>query len=467
MLRGDYPAPDYGEYNTEQFTIRLFYGGCFLTKDGNTVYEGGKVDYIDNCYASYFSTFTLDRVMNVMKIPLPMGYSYKRSRLNLNHGLMRLATDQHVAEMLEDIGPTRTIDMYLIPPHVPKPESKKRKGVVITNLEDGTVLEPLNTGQLDGATEAVNLSSDEEMSSKKIDEDWDFNWMGTPECHVVITELDKETEVQHDKCDIRTTVEQDVNIATEFEPSGVEPEVDETNLTTGVQHGHASPGQYHENIDFNWDEPIFNESDEGDYNADKPLVDQSDHIDFTGEEPVLGMVGEEQPTEHLVHEATEQPDQQATNHIDCNWDEPAVENVHSDYGLSDELESLNSDEDTDEPCRRVREPIFNTKTDMSDPRFALGMIFETVQVLRAALVEYSIKNGRPLHYVKNDTTRVRMRCKHPCPWEIYAAVQEDKLTFKVNKLVDNHTCAVVSKNRWATSSYLSKKFEGGFRSNPE
>ncbi|KAL2558343.1 hypothetical protein Fot_03082 [Forsythia ovata] len=93
MLRGDYPAPDYGEYNTEQFTVRLFYGGCFLTKDGNTLYEWDKVDYIDNYYASYFSTFTLDRVMNVMKIPLPMGYAYKRSRLNLNHRLMRLAID--------------------------------------------------------------------------------------------------------------------------------------------------------------------------------------------------------------------------------------------------------------------------------------------------------------------------------------------------------------------------------------
>ncbi|KAL2515997.1 hypothetical protein Fot_29968 [Forsythia ovata] len=272
--------------------------------DGNTLYERGKVDYIDNCYASYFSTFTLDRVMNVMKISLPMGYAYKRSRLNLNHGLMRLATDQHVAEMLEDIGPMRTVDIYLIPP--------KRKGVAITDLEDGTILEPLNTNRLDGATKAVDISSEEETSSKKIDEDWDFNWMGTPECHVVITELDDETEVQHDKCDIRSNVEQDVNIAMEDETkrvqdqttydvtTGVEPEVDKTNVTTGVQDD-ASPGQYHENIDFNWDEPIFNESDEGDYHADEPLVDQLDHIDFNWEEHVLGMVGEEQPTEQPVH----------------------------------------------------------------------------------------------------------------------------------------------------------------------
>ncbi|KAL2551803.1 Uncharacterized protein Fot_05422 [Forsythia ovata] len=188
MLRGDYHAPDYGEYNTEQFTIRLFYGGCFLTKDGNTLYEGGKVDYIDNCYASYFSTFTLDRVMNVMKIPLPMGDAYKRSRLNLNHGLMRLATDQHVAGdarrywTYEDMLPHYLPWNYSIPidQHVPEPESKKRNGVVITDLEDGTVLEPLNTSRSDGATEVVDIISEEEMSSEKIDEDWDFNWMGTP-----------------------------------------------------------------------------------------------------------------------------------------------------------------------------------------------------------------------------------------------------------------------------------------------
>ncbi|KAL2550307.1 hypothetical protein Fot_11837 [Forsythia ovata] len=124
MVCGDFPAPDYG-------------------KNGNTLYEWSKVDYIDNYYTSYFSTFTLDRVMNVMKIPLPMGYAYKRNRLNLTHGLTRLAIDQHVAEMLQDIGPTMTVNMYLIPPvlphylpwdysilidqHIPEPKSKKRK----------------------------------------------------------------------------------------------------------------------------------------------------------------------------------------------------------------------------------------------------------------------------------------------------------------------------------------------------
>ncbi|KAL2505226.1 hypothetical protein Adt_20847 [Abeliophyllum distichum] len=141
---------------------------------------------------------------------------------------MRLATDQHVAEILQDIGPTRTVDMYLIPlvlphylpcdysilidQHVPEPKSKKRIGVVITDLEDGTFLKPLNTSQLDGANEAVDISSKEEMSLEKTDEYWDFNWMGTPECHVVITELDDEIEVQHDKGDKCSNVEQDVYI---------------------------------------------------------------------------------------------------------------------------------------------------------------------------------------------------------------------------------------------------------------
>ncbi|KAL2488202.1 hypothetical protein Fot_41494 [Forsythia ovata] len=101
------------------------------------------------------------------------------------------------------------------------------------------------------------------MSSEKTDEDWDFNWMGTHECHVVITELDDETKVQHDNCDIRGNVEQDVNVDIEDETkkvqdqttcdvtTGVEPEVDQTNVTTGVQDEHASLGKYRENIDFN------------------------------------------------------------------------------------------------------------------------------------------------------------------------------------------------------------------------
>ncbi|KAL2515911.1 Uncharacterized protein Fot_29882 [Forsythia ovata] len=148
---------------------------------------------------------------------------------------------------------------------------------------------------------------------------------------------------------------------------------DETNVTTRVQDEHASPGQYHENIDFKWDEPIFNESDEGDYHVDEPLVDQSDHIDFNWEEPVLGMVGEEQPIEQPVHQATEL--------IECNWDEPAVDNVYFDYGLSDELKSLNNDEDADEPRRRVRKPIFNAKTAIGDPRFALGKFLKPFEFI--------------------------------------------------------------------------------------
>ncbi|KAL2486131.1 Uncharacterized protein Adt_30887 [Abeliophyllum distichum] len=147
----------------------------------------------------------LDRVMNVMKIPLPMGYAYRRSRLNLTHKLMRLATDQHVAEMLEDIGPTKTVDMYLIPQvlpnylpwdysippdqHIPEPDTQKRKRVMITDLEDGTVLEPLNPSQLESATEVEDIYSEQEMFSGETGEDWNFNWMSTLECHVVIIEL--------------------------------------------------------------------------------------------------------------------------------------------------------------------------------------------------------------------------------------------------------------------------------------
>ncbi|KAL2529226.1 hypothetical protein Fot_21827 [Forsythia ovata] len=153
------------------------------------------------------------------------------------------------------------------------------------------------------------------MSSGETDKDWDFNWMGTPECNVVITKLDDEQEVQqHDNCDIHSNVERDVNIDMEDE-------------TTRHCNEHAAPEIV--TVDFNWDEPIVNESDEGDFNWDEPIVDLSYHTNFNWEEPVVSTVGKEQATEQTLH--------QATDHIEYNWDEPAVDNVHSDYDLSDEL----------------------------------------------------------------------------------------------------------------------------------
>ncbi|KAL2469879.1 Uncharacterized protein Adt_38015 [Abeliophyllum distichum] len=80
--------------------------------------------------------------------------------------------------------------------HITESDTQKRKGVVITDLEDRIVLEPLNSGQLDSATEVEEKYFEEEMSLKKTDKDWDFNWIGTPECNVVITDLDEEQEVQ-------------------------------------------------------------------------------------------------------------------------------------------------------------------------------------------------------------------------------------------------------------------------------
>ncbi|KAL2494359.1 hypothetical protein Fot_38116 [Forsythia ovata] len=204
-----------------------------------------------------------------------MGYAYRRSRLNLTHGLMRLnlthglmrlTIDQHMKKMLQDIGHTWTIEMYLIPSVVPHyvqwdyPIPRKR--VVIIVYENWIVLEPLDPSQLDGAFENEEIYSGKELSSgEKIDQDWYFKWVSTLECHVVIIELDEEQELQQNEKDRHVTTFDD-------------------------------------------------------------------------------------------EQGTEQPVNQAPDHIDSNWDEPEVDNVYSDQGLSYEMESININDDANEPRRR-------------------------------------------------------------------------------------------------------------------
>ena len=61
-----------------------------------------------------------------------------------------------------------------------------------------------------------------------------------------------------------------------------------------------------------------------------------------------------------------------------------------------------------------------TQEDLSNPAFNVGMVFESVEILRKGITEYSLKNRVNIKMPRKDQRRIRAHCADGCPWSLYA-----------------------------------------------
>jgi hypothetical protein len=94
---------------------------------------------------------------------------------------------------------------------------------------------------------------------------------------------------------------------------------------------------------------------------------------------------------------------------DRNWDE-----LLSDEGL---LELPDSDEEG-QVGRNLK--TFRPE-DMQNPIFKIGMKFASVEFLRMAIIEYSIKQWVEIKMPNNDRTKIKAHCDVGCPWYLFAS----------------------------------------------
>jgi hypothetical protein len=59
--------------------------------------------------------------------------------------------------------------------------------------------------------------------------------------------------------------------------------------------------------------------------------------------------------------------------------------------------------------------------DMRNRSFSVGLVFPSVQSVKAAITEYSIKNIVEIKLPMNDQRRVRAHCAEGCPWNLYVS----------------------------------------------
>ncbi|KAL2501776.1 uncharacterized protein Fot_35624 [Forsythia ovata] len=116
-LKGHSLTPVYGE-NSKHFTIAWHYGNIFFLKPNNLKYEHGKVNYMDFVDVDDFSELTADRVARFIKYlgyKILIGVLYRRDRMFLLNGLVRIKTIEDVKVMSSGIGSSKLVEVYLVP----------------------------------------------------------------------------------------------------------------------------------------------------------------------------------------------------------------------------------------------------------------------------------------------------------------------------------------------------------------
>ncbi|KAL2485962.1 MuDR family transposase [Abeliophyllum distichum] len=424
-LRGKNPVPVYGE-NTKQFTIAWHYGGRFFVKPNNVKYEHGKVEYMDYVEVDDLKKLTVDVVdmfMRYLGYKLPVGVLYKREMMSLLNGLVRIKNMEDVRIMLEGVNRSRLLEVYLVPPAqtfaLPweSPIRKWKTNVVIEEIVEPISIRVPESQPRSGEEPPIDQQSEDAYVPQSEDQEWaGVNWEEL---------IDGVCRGQWDEDFIDSFVHRSgqADLSPDSEEGG--------NVSGRPEHSDHSGASEHDNLmDSDY------ETNEGNDHESQPTNAAASHVNVD-----MSGLGD-------LH------------------DEP-VEAHDTDYGESDELESLGSDGES-RSAKRSREAEFNTNVDMNNPQFTTGLVFETKRILIDAVKEYSVINNKALKWKRNDKQRFRAVCKHSgCPFVLYARVMRDKTSWEIRTLNDDHTCPSTFNNKRVSSTYMARKYASAFRSDPD
>jgi hypothetical protein len=102
--------------------------------------------------------------------------------------------------------------------------------------------------------------------------------------------------------------------------------------------------------------------------------------------------------------------------------------------------------------------------DLSNPVFKVGMVCPSVEVLRKAITEYSLKNRVQIKMPRNDKTRIGAHYAKGCPWRLYASHDSRAKGLMVKTYQGEHNCQKEWVLKRCTSKWLADKYIEVFRS---
>ena len=101
--------------------------------------------------------------------------------------------------------------------------------------------------------------------------------------------------------------------------------------------------------------------------------------------------------------------------------------------------------------------------DLENPVFKVGMLFDSVQMLRKAVTEYSLKHRVDISFTRNEKKRLRAQCVDGCPWNLYASTDTRTNGLMVKTYTSEHNCQKQWVLKRCTSKWLASKYVETFR----
>lgn len=131
--------------------------------------------------------------------------------------------------------------------------------------------------------------------------------------------------------------------------------------------------------------------------------------------------------------------------------------------IEDFVDEDGDSEDLDTPAEESEDggkkkyPKFKVPDDDEPVRFELGQIFTSADLVRTAVKEYGLKSRKSVHLVKNEKTRIVVKCTDKCPFYMRVIKSTHKTYFQVVSLDHIHKCHKTGKNRQAKPNLISRK----------
>ncbi|KAK1575754.1 hypothetical protein Q3G72_008011 [Acer saccharum] len=96
------------------------------------------------------------------------------------------------------------------------------------------------------------------------------------------------------------------------------------------------------------------------------------------------------------------------------------------------------------------------------------MEFHNADMFRKAIITRFVRHRRVVKFKKNNPNRIRVVCKDEvCKWFVLASWLSDHKNFKIESLLDDHTCVMPFKNKYISYKLITEKYIGQWRANPD